>query len=130
MKDMIRAAVVIGKEQHFLLVQEGHAHAYGLWNWNQGKVEEGEDIEHVAVREAKEETGYDVAMVKKLAVINNPFTGTKEIHVFLGQIIGGELAINKGEILQAKWFTRADLSEIKATTPGPWVYDTIHAISD
>jgi 8-oxo-dGTP pyrophosphatase MutT (NUDIX family) len=56
--------MVIEKDGKFLLVQEGHAGAYGLWNWQQGKVEEGETIEEAAVREAKEETGYEVSILE------------------------------------------------------------------
>lgn len=128
MQDTIRAAVIIKKEGKFLLGQEGAPKVYGLWNWQQGKVEDGEDIETAAIREAKEEVGYDVLLKKKVAVIKNPFPDTKEIHVFLGEIVGGELQINEGEILQAKWFTLAEVALLKDQMPGPWVFDTIRSI--
>ncbi len=128
MKDFVRAAAVIEQEGRFLLVQEATPIVYGLWNWQQGKVDEGESPEDAAVREAKEETGLDVRVVRKLGVIQNPFPNTKEIHVFLTQVVGGELKVLEGEILQAKWFTLDELEEIKDKTPGPWVLKTIHSI--
>lgn len=128
MKDFVRAAAVIEQEGKFLLVQEATPVVYGLWNWQQGKVDEGESPEDAAVREAKEETGLDVRVVRKLGVIEHPFLNTKEIHVFLTEAVGGELKVLEGEILQVKWFTLEELEEIKDKTPGPWVFDTIGSI--
>jgi ADP-ribose pyrophosphatase YjhB (NUDIX family) len=53
-------------------------------------VELGEELESAAKREVKEETGFDVHLIKKLTVLENPFPGTKETHVYLGEIIGGK----------------------------------------
>ena len=94
MQDVIRVAVLVQKENKFFLVQEETPKVYGLWNWQQGKVEEGEELEQAAVREVKEETGFDVHLKRKLSVIENPFLNTKAIHVFLGEIIGGELKLS------------------------------------
>ena len=128
MDEAIRAALVIERDGSFLLVQEGHAGAYGLWNWQQGKVEEGETVEEAAIREAREETGYEVSILRKLRIVTNPFPRTKEIHVFLGEIIGGELQTPEGEIIQAKWFAFDELEDIKDAAPGPWVYETLISI--
>jgi 8-oxo-dGTP pyrophosphatase MutT (NUDIX family) len=130
MEGAIRAAVVIKRDGKFLLVQEGHAGAYGLWNWQQGKVEQGESIEEAAIREAKEETGYEVSILKKLTVVKDPFPRTREIHVFLGEIVGGEPQAPEGEIIQAKWFAPAELEEIKELTPGSWVYEILISNKD
>jgi NADH pyrophosphatase NudC (nudix superfamily) len=65
-----------------------------------------------------------------LTVVNDPFPRTKEIHVFLGKITGGELHIPKGEIIQARWFAPEELEEIRDTTPGPWVYETLMAVKE
>ncbi len=128
MQNFIRAAVIIQKENAFLLVQEGTPRVYGLWNWSQGRVEDGETVEQAAIREAIEETGFNILIKRKVTVLENPFPDTKEIHVFLGEIVSGELKIPEGEILQAKWFTLEELQEIKDQTPGKWVFDTISSL--
>jgi 8-oxo-dGTP diphosphatase len=128
MQDAIRAAVIIEKDQKFLLVKEGTPKVFGLWNWQQGKVEDGETPEQAAVREAKEETGFIISIKRKITVIENPFPGTKEIHVFLGDITDGELHVPEAEIVEAKWFTRDEVESIKDQMPGPWVFDTISSL--
>lgn len=130
MEEGIRAAMVIKRDGKFLLVQEGHDGAYGLWNWQQGKVEAEEGVEEAAIREAKEETGYEVSIVKKLSIVKDPFPNTREIHVFLGEVTGGDLQTPAGEIIQAKWFAPAELEEIKGLTPGPWVQETLATCTD
>ena len=113
MSNIIRSAVLIKDKNKVLLGQERTRIIYGLWNWQQGRVEEGETYEAAAIREAKEEVGYDVNIVQKLKVIKNPFAGTSELHVYLGEIIGGNMRINKGEILQARWFDLKDVMNIR-----------------
>lgn len=124
MTDIIRAAVLIQKNNKVLLGQEETPIIYGQWNWQQGRVDEGESPETSAIREAKEEVGYNIKIIRKLKVIDNPFAGTSEIHVFLGEIIDGDLKVNKGEILQAKWFGLEDLSDIRNKMKD-YVFDTI-----
>ena len=124
MTDIIRAAVLIQKNNKVLLGQEETPIIYGMWNWQQGKVDEGESPEATAIREAKEEVGYNVQIVRKLKIIKKPFAGTSEIHVFLGEIIDGDLKVNKGEILQAKWFGIEELAEIKDNMKD-YVFNTI-----
>lgn len=128
MSDSIRAAMIIRRDEKFLLVQEATPRIYGLWNWTQGMVEESETPEDAAAREAKEETGFDVKIQRKITVIKKPFEGTKEIHVFLGEIVGGELKISAGEILQAKWLTLPEIQEIKEQMPGKWVFETFRLL--
>lgn len=128
MQDVIRAAVIIQRDNKFLLGQEVTPVIYGLWNWQQGKVEEGEEIKAAAVREVKEEVGFDIVIKRKLRVIERPFLGTKEIHVFLGEIVGGELKVSEGEILQVKWFTLDEVEIIRNQMPGAWIFETLQSL--
>jgi len=127
MSGIIRSAVLIKKKNKVLLGQEETPVIYGLWNWQQGRVADGESFEDAAIREAKEEVGYDVKITQKLKVIKNPFTGTSEIHVFLGEIIDGTLKVNEGEILQAKWFSFEELIDIKDSMK-EYVFGTISEV--
>lgn len=59
------AGCVIKKDGNYLLVQERQPKVYGKWNLPAGHVDKDETIEQAAVREAKEETGYEVELIKK-----------------------------------------------------------------
>ena len=48
--------------------------------------------------------------------------------MFLGEILSGELKINEGEILQAKWFTLGEISLLKDQAVGPWIFETVSSI--
>ncbi len=121
MKEDVRAAVLIEKDGKYLLVQEAAPVIYGSWNWQQGKVDEGEEPKDAAVREAKEETGLDVRLVRKLGVVDNPFPGTKETHIYLGEVMDGSLSFSKKEILDARWYTKAEIMDMKDRLTGSWV---------
>ncbi len=123
-----RVAVLIEKDGKFLLGQEATKIIYGLWNWQQEKVEEGEDIEVAALREVKEETGLDVELIRKLTVLDNPFPGTKETHVFLGRIIGGQLNYSTEEILDLQWFTPDQILQMKENLTGPWLPEILDSL--
>ncbi len=107
-EDYIYVSVVTGvlltKDDKYLLVQEKNPRAYGLWNLPAGRLEKGVSIEDNAIKEAKEETGFDVKILKPLGVFH--FLPEKPVfHPFLAEIIGGKLSVPEDEILDAKWFT-------------------------
>jgi len=54
--------VVIVREGELLLIRRGHGANKGLWAVPGGKVEFGETREAAAVREAREETGLEIAL--------------------------------------------------------------------
>jgi 8-oxo-dGTP diphosphatase len=89
MSQFIKSAILIKKEDRFLLVQENGARVRGLWNWPQGKVEEGETTEQAAVREVKEETGLNIKVIKSLTILKDTFSDIRELHVFLGAVLDG-----------------------------------------
>lgn len=115
-RDVVRvevvAAAVIKKDERYLLVQEKQKRAYGLWNFPAGRVDVGDTIEQTAVKEAKEETGYDVALVRKL-IVHQDTANESVKHAFEANIIGGELLFPKDEILDAQWFTVDEIRKMK-----------------
>lgn len=108
----IVAGVVLKKEGKYLLVQEKKPSVYGKWNLPAGKVEAGDSIEDTAVKEAKEESGFDVELIRKIGVYHNRVDEPVK-HVFEGKIINGVLKFPADEILDAKWFSFDEISSMK-----------------
>lgn len=87
----VRAAIV--RDGWILLVQE---RADGCWCMPGGWADVGETPSEVVVREAREESGFEIALRKLVAVFDANRSGTplSFYHayklVFLGEIIGGE----------------------------------------
>lgn len=124
LKTYIVAGVVIRRKNKFLLVQEKKEIARGLWNLPAGKVEVGYTIEQTAVKEVKEETGYDVTLIRKIDI----FQENEKVparHAFLGEIVGGELTFPEDEILDVQWFTCDEIRGMKEKLRSEWVLGAI-----
>ena len=122
------AGVIIKKDGKYLLVQEKLPKAYGLWNFPAGKVEEGDIIAHTAIKEAKEETGYDVKLLRHVGVFNSPEKICPCKHAYEAEIIGGELKFPEDEIMDAKWFSYDEIKKMKDKLRGGWVLEAIDLI--
>ncbi|MCK4781504.1 NUDIX hydrolase [Candidatus Parcubacteria bacterium] len=120
----IAAGVVIEKDGKFLLVQEKQAQCYGKWNLPAGRVEQGLSIEETAVKEAKEETGYNVELLKKIDIFHENAKAPVK-HSFRAKIIDGQLNFPKDEILDAQWFSLKEVENMKDKLRGDWVLDSI-----
>lgn len=120
------AGVVIKQDGKYLLVQENHPdpRVYGLWNFPAGRVEKGETIENTAIKEAKEESGYDVKLISKIAIFHENVEVPVK-HAFEARIVGGELKWPKDEILDARWFSLKELEETKDKLRGEWILGAI-----
>lgn len=121
------AACVIYKDAKYLMVQEKQERAYGLWNPPTGHVDKGEELEHAAIREAKEETGYDVRLVSKLGVYH-PTIKSAIKHTFIAEITGGSMKAQKSEILQVKWLSFAEIKELyeNGKLRAEWIWQAIN----
>lgn len=92
--------------------------AYGKWNLPAGKVDEGETLEEAAIREAREECGYEVELQRRLVVIHTE-ANRPVLHAFSAAIVGGELNIPEDEILDAKWFTATEVRSMESDIRTP-----------
>ncbi|HIG97730.1 MAG TPA: NUDIX domain-containing protein [Candidatus Aenigmarchaeota archaeon] len=120
-------ANIIEKKGKILLVQEGHKYAYGLWNFPAGKLEEQISLVDNAVKEAKEESGYNVK-VKGVVGIYHHMSKDKNVVVivFASYMVSGELRKSSDkEILQAKWFTYDEIKKMKNTLRGSYILTAI-----
>jgi ADP-ribose pyrophosphatase YjhB (NUDIX family) len=123
------AGVVIKQDGKYLLVQEKQPRAYGLWNWPAGKVDVGESIEQAAIRETKEESGYDVRLIKEITIFHAEAADTIK-HAFEGKIIGGQLNFPQDEILDAQWFTLDEIKQMADKLRGGWILESINILEN
>ncbi len=103
---------IVEKDGKLLMVQEGKQVARGLWNLPGGKLELNESIIEGALREIREETGFEIKLDGLVGVyqINYKNDNIPRIHFrFKASIISGEMKIQEGEILDAKWFAPKEI---------------------
>lgn len=100
----IICGVVIERDGKYLLVQEKKPHVYGKWNLPSGRADMGESLEQTAIRETKEETGFDIRIIEELLTLH-PAADRPVLHSYRAEIVSGELQFPKSELLDARWFS-------------------------
>ncbi len=122
------ASVVIVEHGKVLMIQEKIPKVYGKWNLPGGHVDEGETIEDAAIREAREEVGLDVTLTTALPVMHAAID-RPVLHPFAADITGGELHFDPDEILDAQWFTPAEIRAITSDLRAPdYLFATLDAL--
>jgi ADP-ribose pyrophosphatase YjhB (NUDIX family) len=112
----IVCGVVLEQAGKYLLVQERQPKVYGQWNLPAGKVDAGETLEQAAMREAKEEVGFDTELIKQVLVFH-PSAERPVFHAYSAQITGGELSFAQDELLDARWFSYEELKTLNLRSP-------------
>lgn len=80
-----------------------HRPHYDDWSLAKGKVDPDESLVQTAVREIREETGYDVRLGKLIGKTVYPVKKTtKVVYYWTGEVIGGEFAAND-EVDEIRW---------------------------
>ncbi|MFA5954222.1 MAG: NUDIX hydrolase [Patescibacteria group bacterium] len=123
-KVSVVAGVVVKQDGKYLLVQEKKPKVYGLWNFPAGRVDAGDTIEETAIKEAKEETGFDVALVRKIDIFQNLATDPPK-HIFEAKIVGGDLHIPEDQLLDVQWFTSEEIQSMKGKLRGEWIIEVL-----
>jgi NAD+ diphosphatase len=89
------------------LLAHEHRYADKMYSALAGYIEPGEDVEHAVRREVLEETSIRVGEVKYHSSQPWPFPHSLMIGC-IGRAETTEIAIDSGEIAEARWFTRDD----------------------
>lgn len=128
---VVAACVIRNEKGQYLLVQEAQPKVYGLWNLPAGHVDKGEIIRDAAVREAKEETGYDVELLSKIDVYHEEIEEPVR-HAFKARIIGGEKGASTDEILDVRWFSYSEIVGLNEAGKlrVDWIYDAITRVEE
>jgi len=86
---------------------------FEVWCLPGGHVDPDESMVEAAVREVVEETGLDVQLTRLVGVYSIPKAKAwvNLIILFIGEVIGGELKIQEGEVLDITYFPVDELPE-------------------
>ena len=96
--------VLTKKDNKVLMVQENWGNVKGMWNFPAGHLDENENIFDGAVREAKEETGYDVKLTGLVNIQNAVYDNRHVVHfVFAAEIVGGCISYDENEIMNVEF---------------------------
>lgn len=117
---------VIKKDGLYLLVQQGQGDVEGLWNIPAGYVDKGESLQQAVVREAKEESGYNIEVGEPLGVWHTSSTESVK-HAFVGTVRSGEPLAQQGEIQKVSWVSYEDVVALSKAGKfrAPWIVEAI-----
>ncbi len=105
------------------------------WSLPGGGVDAGETFRQTAVREAREETGLEVEVVKLLGVYTDPdictiYPDGNRIQIaslnFLCRVVGGKMISHNEETAELRWFAEPELPANLAPTHRQRVADVFH----
>ncbi|QYH19829.1 NUDIX hydrolase [Corynebacterium aquatimens] len=89
-----------------------HRPHYDDWSLAKGKVDPGESLIATAVREIKEETGYDIRLGKLIGKTVYPVKNTtKVVYYWTGEVVGGEFEPND-EVDEIRWLPIDEAKEL------------------
>jgi ADP-ribose pyrophosphatase YjhB (NUDIX family) len=111
---------VVVRDGKLLLIQEGNPDPdiYKKWWLPGGGINGDEDVLTATVREAKEESGYDVEPMSLLRIINIP--GYPVLCFFLkAKVTGGEATVDGETNLDVRWVPLDDV--MKLDIRDPWL---------
>jgi ADP-ribose pyrophosphatase YjhB (NUDIX family) len=97
------SVVVLNDQNEALLVLREDAR---IWALPAGRLEPGETYEQAAVREAREETGYEIALERLVGSYWRPQLphGGSRVQVFAGRVTGGDPSQHDWESIEVRWF--------------------------
>jgi 8-oxo-dGTP diphosphatase len=91
-----------------------HRPKYDDWSFPKGKVDPGETDEHAAVREVREETGFECTLGDELATVRyiDGKGRPKQVRYWMMTVAGGDIDIPNAEVDDWAWLTPDDASTL------------------
>ncbi len=120
-------AALVEKDGAYLLAKQVMEDGSDQWVVPGGKVEFSESLKEAAIRELKEETGFDIEITKFVdfhEAIHTKFDYHTVIFFFLAKIKSGSLVLEP-ELKDAQFFTREQMKEVKLVTSAKWLFERI-----
>ncbi|MFM9329324.1 NUDIX hydrolase [Paenibacillus mesotrionivorans] len=75
-----------------------------VWDLPGGTLENGESDFECAIREAKEETGLEIVIIRKIGCYYRPLYQDIQ-HILVGRGVGGQQILNGPKTANMEWFT-------------------------
>ena len=112
-------AIITSPRDEILLIKRRTVPFRDYWALPGGRVDPGETVEQTIVREVKEETGLDVAIVSKIGDYREQGVqdGVEYDYYpacFLVKTVGGEIKKQESEIADIKFFSLSDMPKVMA----------------
>jgi ADP-ribose pyrophosphatase YjhB (NUDIX family) len=106
----IGATIAIIHDDRILLTMRND---FEVWCLPGGHVDEGETLAQAAVREAREETGLEVELMRLVGVYSKAGWFARGLHpiLFAARPVGGVLRPQPGEVIAARYFGRDELPD-------------------
>jgi 8-oxo-dGTP diphosphatase len=128
-------AIITYSPDKILLIKRRTVPFSGYWALPGGRVDPGETVEQTIVREVKEETGLDMAIVSKIGDYHEQGVqdGVEYDYYpacFLVKIVGGEIKKQESEIEEIKLFSLSEVPEAMAFEHTQMIKDYIAMRSD
>ncbi|NUM37440.1 MAG: NUDIX hydrolase [Candidatus Brocadiae bacterium] len=124
---IIVKSLVINEKKQVLFVRRNKAElkqAHNKWEFPGGKIDFGETPEQTAVREAKEESGYDIEIVSLLPKLLSskwvtPERESQQILIcYICKLLGGKSNLNDHGVSEIKWFNLSEAPKDEDCLPG------------
>lgn len=93
-RPVVAVDVLIRKDDGYVFIKRKNEPYRGCWAIPGGLVEYGETVEQAAEREAKEETGLDVKLIRLVGVYSDPTRDPRGHCIsiaYLAEVVSGEL---------------------------------------
>ncbi len=107
-------AIIFDEADRLLLIKRGRPPSAGLWSIPGGRCRPGESAAEACIREAREETGLSVRVVRFAGRVQRPGAdaASYDIDDFVCTVVGGSLQAGD-DAVDARWVRRDELAGVE-----------------